>query len=258
MKKELLLKTLAIVIILSFICMSITPSSAIDNVERFSMSVSDGNILYVGGIGPDNYTRIQDAIDNATDGDTIFVFNGTYYEEVNLYKKINLIGENRDFTTINSLTNISDTVILITADYVKIYSFTITSKNNSIKTTYGIKIKSSYCNISNCNIIENSFGIAFFGKSNHNTVYRNNIEKDAYGIYLGFEQISSYFNVLKQNNFIKTKLTFSSSFFNYWIGNYYDNWIGIGPKIILGYFFIFPWVNFDWHPAKEPYDMSGG
>ena len=217
----------------------------------------NGNWFYVGGYGEDNYTKIQDVIDNATDGDTVFVYNSTYYEEVNVYKKINLIGENWINTIINSLTNISDTVLIITADYVKICNFTITSKNNSIKSTYGIKIKSSYCNISNCNIIENSFvGIAFFGKSNHNTIYRNNIEKNTFGIYLGFEQICSCFNAIKQNNFIKTRLIFSSSFCNYWIGNYYDSWIGIGPKIIRGKAFIFPWVNFDWHPAKEPYNIG--
>ena len=50
-----------------------------------------GNILYVGGNGPNNYTKIQDAIDDATNGDTIFVFNGTYYEHITINKTINLI-----------------------------------------------------------------------------------------------------------------------------------------------------------------------
>jgi len=255
MNKGLLIKNFVIGIILLFICMSITPSSAVDNVKKSSMPISNGNILYVGGSGPDNYTRIQDAIDNASDGDTVFVFNGTYYEVVKLYKRIKLIGENMDDTIINSLTNISDTVIVITADFVKIYGFTITSKNNSIKTTYGIKITSSYCNISNCNIIENSFGIAFYNKSNHNTIYRNIIKKCAFGIYLGFDQVCTCFNIIKQNNFIATRLTFYLSFCNHWIGNYYDNWIGIGPKIIWGHGFIFPRVNFDWHPARKPYNI---
>jgi len=33
---------------------------------------NDGRTLYVGGNGPNNYTRIQDAVDDASDGDTIF------------------------------------------------------------------------------------------------------------------------------------------------------------------------------------------
>ena len=66
----------------------------------------------------------------------------------------------------------------------------------------------------------------------------------------------SCFNIIKHNNFINTRLTFSLSFLNHWISNYYDSWIGIGPKIIWGYGFIFPWINVDWHPAKEPYDIE--
>ena len=34
---------------------------------------STGGILCVGGSGPGNYTSIQDAIDNATSDDTVFV-----------------------------------------------------------------------------------------------------------------------------------------------------------------------------------------
>jgi len=60
-----------------------------------------GNTLYVGGSGANNYTKIQDAIDNASDGDTIFVFNGTYYENVVITKTINLIGEDRNGTIID-------------------------------------------------------------------------------------------------------------------------------------------------------------
>ena len=37
-----------------------------------------GNIQYVGGNGSGNYTAIQDAIDHAEQGDTIYVFKGTY------------------------------------------------------------------------------------------------------------------------------------------------------------------------------------
>ena len=41
-----------------------------------------GTILYVGGDGPGNYTKIQDAIENATSGDTIFVYDDStpYFE----------------------------------------------------------------------------------------------------------------------------------------------------------------------------------
>ncbi len=59
-------------------------------------------------------------------------------------------------------------------------------------------------------------------------------------------------------------------FFGKWNNNYWDNKIGIGPKFISGTIslgFIFrdeynvyslriPWLNFDWHPAKEPFEIG--
>jgi len=50
----------------------------------------DGNTLYVGGSGPGNYTRIQDAINDANPRDTVFVYNGTYCENLIVDKSINL------------------------------------------------------------------------------------------------------------------------------------------------------------------------
>ncbi|UCD12997.1 MAG: hypothetical protein JSW60_05370, partial [Thermoplasmatales archaeon] len=60
-----------------------------------------GNIFYVGDNGSGNYSSIQDAIDNASGGDTINVFNGLYNENIILNKSINLVGENKDSTIIN-------------------------------------------------------------------------------------------------------------------------------------------------------------
>lgn len=59
-----------------------------------------GNILYVGGIGPNNYTHIQDAIDNASDGDTIFVYSGIYEEQIIVNKSLIIKGENNTATLI--------------------------------------------------------------------------------------------------------------------------------------------------------------
>jgi parallel beta-helix repeat protein len=111
---------------------------------------SRGDILYVGGSGPGNYTKIQDAIDNASTGDTVFVYEGMYTEGIFINKTINLLGEYNESTIIDS-TNISDISILISkyADGTQVSDFTI--KNDEID-RYAVSV---YL-ISDFNIITNN------------------------------------------------------------------------------------------------------
>ena len=66
-----------------------------------------GNILYVGGSGPGNYSTIQAAVENASDGDTVFVYHGFYPQEydikgsIDITKSINLVGEEKHTTIVN-------------------------------------------------------------------------------------------------------------------------------------------------------------
>jgi len=78
--------------------------------------------LYVGGVGPGNYTQIQDAIDNASNGDTVYVYNGWYNENVLVNKKINLIGESVANTVIRCS---SGHGIKIAANWVNISEFIV-------------------------------------------------------------------------------------------------------------------------------------
>ena len=56
---------------------------------------------------------------------------------------------------------------------------------------------------------------------------------------------------------------FISSGVSRWDGNYWSDYKGKGvfPKMIIGkfseiIFLSFPVIIFDWHPAKEPYDIG--
>jgi hypothetical protein len=100
MKKEWMIKTLALGVIILFICMNVNPSFAVDNIKKSSISVSDGNILYVGGSGEGNYSNIQDAINNASNGDTIYVYSGIY-NPIWVSKSLQIIGENKYTTILN-------------------------------------------------------------------------------------------------------------------------------------------------------------
>lgn len=95
------------------------------SVENADAAPIGGNTLYVGGSGPNNYTKIQDAINAATDGDTIFVYNGTYYENVVVDKSINLVGEDRITTIIDGGGH--DDVVLVDTNHAQIMNFTITN-----------------------------------------------------------------------------------------------------------------------------------
>jgi hypothetical protein len=60
--------------------------------------IISGKILYVGGSGPGNYSTIQEAIDAAEDGDTIFIYSGIYHPESNIhiYKELCIVGEDKE------------------------------------------------------------------------------------------------------------------------------------------------------------------
>jgi len=105
MSNKIWKKGLVIGIIVLFVGASIVPSIGGFTVEKEEYIVNNlrSNILYVGGNGTGNYTKIQDAIDNASNGDTVFVYNysSPYYEHVWVDKSINLIGEDKNSTIID-------------------------------------------------------------------------------------------------------------------------------------------------------------
>ena len=171
MQKNIIRKGLTLAVIVLFICMSIIPSSAVDNIKKTSKPISNGNILYVGGNGTGNYTKIQDAINNASNGDTVFVYNGTYYENVVIDKSINLIGEDRNSTIIDGV-GIGN-VITITDDNTLLKNFTI--QNGGYYPFYAlVKITSNNNTISNNTVIHAFHGI-WLNNSDLNDVSGNYI-----------------------------------------------------------------------------------
>jgi parallel beta-helix repeat protein len=183
-KKPLIVKWLAVGIILLFVGVTIAPAIA-QNTEK-SQSPK-GNWLYVGGSGPGNYTMIQDAINDASDGDTVFVYDDSspYYENLVVNKSVTLSGENRETTVIDG--ERKDDVLRIIAHQVTLTGFTI--QNSSFdwqiydQTVYfGINITSNGNTIRN-NIIKNNYcGLICIQSSNNSisdNVFQNNYHPDA-------------------------------------------------------------------------------
>ena len=78
-----------ITIAISFL---LIPFASINGSNIHTLGMSNNGILYVGGNGPNNYTSIQDAINDAKDGYTIYVYPGYYNESIVINKSISLIG----------------------------------------------------------------------------------------------------------------------------------------------------------------------
>lgn len=140
-----------------------------------------GQTLYVGGSGPGNYSSIQSAIDASSSGDTVYVYNGTYYENVVVDKSLILVGENRNSTTINAGWN--GNAVRINADWVNISDFKI-KNTGDIGYEAGVYTTSNNNNISDNLILGCSNGIFLKWGFYNNTVYRNTIINNGEGIYL--------------------------------------------------------------------------
>ena len=78
---------------------------------------------------PDEYSTIQEAINVASSGGTIFIKNGTYNENVIVNTTVSLIGESVEGTIVDGQ-NTSDTISL-TADNVEITNLTVTNSNGT-------------------------------------------------------------------------------------------------------------------------------
>ena len=167
---------------------------------------SSGNILYVGGNGPNNYTKIQDAIDDANEGDTVFVYGGIYEENLIVDKSIQLTGENRDTTVIDG--GGSGDVVRITADGITLSDFTIQNSGGE-EFDFGMEVQSDYNKISG-NIITNNGGLhgwkrggIFLVNSSHNEIDNNLIySNDKEGIHMDNADYNAiYNNAIYENDY---------------------------------------------------------
>jgi len=231
--RDLFSKTLVVGVLVLFIGMGINPTIAIDNEKKSNISISSGNTLYVGGTGEGNYTRIQDAIDDASNGDTLYVYDDSspYYENVFINKSMNLFGEDKDTTVIDG--NKLGNVVKIFRDWVNVSGFTIQNSNEDWFPNFaGINIRANYTTISNNIIKNNSIGIAIwrnydnprFNHYLHNNQILDNkiLSNNVIGIWFSHCNFSTIINNIVLNN---SQCGIHTNFANYNIisGNHIEN-----------------------------------
>jgi len=183
--------------------------------------------------GPADFSTIQEAINAASDGDTIFVKNRTYYEHVMVNKTLTLTGEDRNATIIDGEykdpPEMQGSVMIVAADNVVISGFTIQhcrEGGNAICITNYVNMTFSYNIITGCNegvrMINSSGNVVSYNivkdcyyntgigidYGSNNTVHRNTIINSHYGISGG---IDCHGNTFSENAIINNDIGFGTT-----------------------------------------------
>lgn len=180
---------------------------------RCKVSVkASSEVIYV----PEDFTKIQDAINNASSGATIIIANGTYREFLTINKPLTLLGQGSDVTIIDG--NGAQSAISITADNVTIEHLTVTNtgagplvsgvhanKCNGViisdtkiaKTDYGLTVSFLTNSVFSENIIGNNTNGVLVLYSNDNVFSNNIIQSNSEGISIYY----SNNNVFSGNTF---------------------------------------------------------
>lgn len=139
---------------------------------------------------PGDFLTIQEAIDNATSGDTIIVSNGRYKENILVDKSLTIQGSHKSTTLIDAMQN-SETVH-IDADNVYFTGFTVYNASDE-----GFHIDGNNVTVEDCNIRKNDQGI-FLRYSN----YSNIIDCTIYNCsWAGIEVYRSHFTTISGCDF---------------------------------------------------------
>jgi len=178
----------------------------ITTIIPFSVTskVNEGStIIYVDDDGTADYATIQDAIDDASDGCTIFVYSGTYNENIHISSKsVILLGENKETTIIDG--GGSGDVVKITSDFktphkVKVSGFNIKNSGNNHRDV-GLEICSNDIIISDNIIKSNTVGIWIW--NGENNVIKNNIIRD--NKECGIDIVGVFSSIVENNEIFDT------------------------------------------------------
>ncbi|UCG36562.1 MAG: right-handed parallel beta-helix repeat-containing protein [Candidatus Bathyarchaeota archaeon] len=115
------------------------------------------------------FSRIQDAIEAASEGDTVRVMAGTYYEHVVVQKSVSLIGENSSTTIING--SGEGTAVSVNASNIVVQGFTLANSGNGVYVT-----KAFNCTVQSNNVRNNKDRGIIISMSQNCTVLDNYVE----------------------------------------------------------------------------------
>lgn len=150
---------------------------------------------------PDQYPTITAAVNQASQGDTIFVKSGVYDENVEITKSLTLEGQNSTNTVLIGKGGSSPTAVLtLAADNVIVSGLTIESLtySNTTHYAYGIWIGGNNCKIT-ANIVKNTYTGIFCSIQSSTTIAQNTVESN---VKNGIVFYGGYLNTISDNNII--------------------------------------------------------
>lgn len=194
MKKNIKKQIGISLIIAGFLLMGVQTGSALKQ-ETTPQPLITAGWLYVGGGGAGNYSTIQSAITAASNGDTIYVYAGTYTENILIDKSITLRGEDRDTTIIKG--NNLEATVKITGESGTLQGFTI--KNDGSQE--GVYTSTSGHTFTDDIFTETSRGIHLYFSSENTFTNDSFLSNTQSGLYLEVGQNNSIsFNEFSNNN----------------------------------------------------------
>jgi len=175
-----------VIVITAFLIASLTLTLPETVLSKGNLASSTENRAFSNGrtiVVPDDFEKIQDAINNASDGDTVLVKTDLYNENVVVNKSVHLIGEDRRNTIIDGG---GGDVITIVASNTVVSGFTIQNVDGCW--AKGIKVSKANNSVIYNNVITgNLLGVKLGDRppeTSGNAVIRNNITKNRYGVFL--------------------------------------------------------------------------
>lgn len=161
-KDKVRMRRLFTLTLLLILCFAIFP------ILQMRVVVAEPKTIVV----PDDYSVIQEAIDNSVNGDVVLVKSGTYDGSIVINKSISLIGEDKEETIILGDWSLNGTVILVQDDGVIVKNLTMKAVPNSYSIGRGVHLLHvQNCQVLNCNF-QSGIGVWLYGASNNNI--RNN------------------------------------------------------------------------------------
>jgi len=148
---------------------------------------------------PDDYSTIQEAINSANNGDTVYVRSGTYFENVALNKAVSLLGEDGETTIVDG--NGTGNVITITAGEVVLSQFTV---QNSALTAQGIWISSDHNLLVNNTIRDNYDGI-YLRNAYNNTLRNNSLINNKFNLEVNGDSLPHFIHDIDSSNSVNGK-----------------------------------------------------